>query len=343
MYFPINQRILLYAILFLSFNEGVHAETASELEEQSIEVDLEQEKFRACMFEQVSSAKNRQTMGELRALCKNTGTGLIESRRTLESAVGGNPFAIQPYRPNYILPFTYSNVNENPYQNVLQGDSYDNVEAKFQISFKYKFASNVLVNDLDLQVAFTTVSWWQSYNYEISAPFRETNYEPELILNYDRSWSLFGLPVKNTFLSLTHESNGRGGELSRSWNRVIGGLSFDQGNFIWGASAWWRIPESKKDGPGEARGDDNPDILAFLGYGELNAVWKLPRNHNLEIKVRNNLRRNNKGALELGWSFPLSKRLRGFVQYFNGYGDGLIYYNESVERIGIGVKLTDWL
>jgi phospholipase A1 len=60
--------------------------------------------------------------------------------------------------------------------------------------------------------------------------------------------------------------------------------------------------------------------------------------------VRNNLNfDDNKGAFELDWTFPMPGKLKGFVQYFNGYGESLIDYNQYQERIGIGIKIADWL
>jgi phospholipase A1 len=58
------------------------------------------------------------------------------------------------------------------------------------------------------------------------------------------------------------------------------------------------------------------------------------------------LRRNfdeGHGAHELGVSFPLWGRLRGYFQYFEGYGESLIDYDHKSRRVGVGVLLTDIL
>ena len=65
--------------------------------------------------------------------------------------------------------------------------------------------------------------------------------------------------------------------------------------------------------------------------------------HQFEITIRNNLEKDtNRGAVQLGYSFPFNDRVKGYVQYFNGYGESLIDYNRFQERISIGFKLSDW-
>ena len=60
--------------------------------------------------------------------------------------------------------------------------------------------------------------------------------------------------------------------------------------------------------------------------------------------VRNNLKAGEmKGAVELGWSFPLHNKLKGYVQYHNGYAESLLDYDEINRRVCVGVMLSDWL
>ena len=64
----------------------------------------------------------------------------------------------------------------------------------------------------------------------------------------------------------------------------------------------------------------------------------------LAVLMQNNFDpTDNRGSIQFDWSFPMLDPLRGYVQYFNGYGKTLIDYNASNNRIAIGVMGTDWL
>ena len=112
----------------------------------------------------------------------------------------------------------------------------------------------------------------------------------------------------------------------------------DRNEFDLFIKAWYRLPESSSD-------DDNPDIEKYLGHGEIRGVyyWKKYR---FGIMLRNNLRTtDNKGALQLDLSLPLSMcndKISFYVQYFNGYGESLLDYNSTSNRISAGIMITDW-
>lgn len=60
----------------------------------------------------------------------------------------------------------------------------------------------------------------------------------------------------------SHQSNGKSGLLSRSWNRVYVDFLFERDNWYFSLKPWWRVPEDNDN-------DDNPDIDEFLGNFEL--------------------------------------------------------------------------
>ena len=209
-------------------------------------------------------------------------------------------------------------------------------EVKFQFSFKLLMWDNMFRGNGDLFFAYTQCSWWQLYDQASSSPFRETNYEPEVFVKFDTDFNVFGLRNRLFVIGLNHESNGRGGVLSRSWNRIYVDFIAERGNLVIGLKPWYRLPEDKED-------DDNPNIEKYMGYGELFGAYRM-KGHVFSFMLRNNLRRDeNKGAVELGWSYPIAQNLRVYVQYFNGYGESLVDYNDYSNRIGAGVMLFDWI
>ncbi|MDT8418837.1 MAG: phospholipase A [Desulfuromonadales bacterium] len=263
-----------------------------------------------------------------------TGSAIVQ-RQKAEERVESSRFSLLPYKQNYILPIAYNtHPNKRPYADV--GEDLDRLELKFQLSFKIPLAKGVIAGHGNLFAGYTQQSFWQAYNDQQSAPFRETNYEPELYIDFATNYSLLGLRSRFVSIGVSHQSNGRSEELSRSWNRIYALAAFERGNFYCAIRPWYRIPETSDD--------DNPDIDAYLGYGEFYALY-LYKEHRFGVVWRNNLRSSdNRGAAQFDWSFPLpGQRLHGYLQYFNGYGESLIDYDHVNNRIGLGIIVSNWL
>lgn len=262
----------------------------------------------------------------------------LQTRMQHEKQSSGLLFSILPHKTNYLIPVSYNRTpNHAAYNGTSTHDeSLDNLEVKFQLSIKTPLWEDIFGDNGTLYVAYSQLAFWQAYNSKTSAPFREINFEPEIFLAFNTGYELLGVTSQLMTVGFNHQSNGRSEPLSRSWNRITASLPFSRGDTYIVLSPWFRIPENSQD-------DDNPHMERYYGYGELQLLQKIG-NHTLTVMVRNNLRRSdNKGAVQLDWSFPLHKKLKGYIQYFNGYGESLVDYNHLNNRIGIGVMLTDWL
>lgn len=268
--------------------------------------------------------------------------GVLEEREIEEEETVENPYVFVAHKQNYVLPVSYTtSLNSEVYDAAIPGTAefYRPEEIKFQLSLKVQLNNGDLFYPNDaLQAGLTLESWWQLYSTRISSPFRETNYQPEVFYSVPSSRRPFGLRPTVT-VGIEHQSNGQVQSLSRSWNRIYLGLLLEGDRFYAQLKPWYRIPEPVKTDPESPRGDDNPDIQDFFGYGELSLGWRgdflsaFGQVHGNPV--------TGKGAISVSVSFPLFQRFRGVVHYFNGYGDSLIDYDNFQQRLGLGILLSN--
>lgn len=265
---------------------------------------------------------------------------LIEERRSYNKKQSLRPLSLISHRPNYLLVgYYFSHPNTDPFVSQFPDDTINikPVELKFQLSLKTMLVSDLIGRTGDLWVGYTNRSFWQAFNPRRSSPFRETNHEPEAWFDFAADLALGPVAYKGVHLGIVHQSNGQWGELSRSWNRLFALFIFQQDDLYFAIRPWWRLPENRQE-------DDNPDIEKYLGHFEFYALknWS---NQSLSIMLRNNLRFDgeNRGATQIDYTFPLHNQLRGYLQWFSGYGESLIDYDHRVNTLGFGVMLSNWL
>jgi phospholipase A1 len=252
--------------------------------------------------------------------------------------VKGTLFDILPYKPTYLLVAHHSNnLNTEPSSPTqpapAQPIDLRDTEAMFQLSFKFRILDLQDSINASLWAGYTQQSQWQVYNPGASRPFRETNYEPELMLAFHPDKRFLGMRWRLLNFGLVHQSNGQSDPLSRSWNRVYAQFGLERGGLELLLRPWWRIKES-------ASNDDNPDIVDYMGHGDAVVSYHFGR-QTISALGRYNPR-TGKGAALASWSFPLWRRVNGYVQAFSGYGESLIDYNWKQTTYGVGIALTDW-
>ena len=250
------------------------------------------------------------------------------------------------YQPNYVLPLhVTSRINRSPSsptQAEVSLSDYRREEAKFQLSLRTKLAQDVLLPDADLWVAFTQQALWQIWNGKDSKPFRNSDYQPEMIymIPTPKAWRdlAFGWQWRYVQLGLAHQSNGQSDPLSRSWNRVYAEAGFERGNWSLTGRFTQRLNE-----PAET--DNNPDLVDYRGRGEFRANWVNGR-QTASLMYRSTLNNVKYGALQFEWTYPVYRDqpngLRWYLQAFRGYGETLTDYNFRQTSVGLGVTFLQF-
>ena len=173
-----------------------------------------------------------------------------ETNDNLEQLVTKD-FGIYPYKKNYFLPATYT------FNNI---SNRDNFETSFQISLEKPISNDFFGLNETISIAYTQKSFWQTASS--SAPFRETNYEPEIFMQIPNDGKYLKL-YKTSFL---HTSNGKGGDDSRSLNRLYLQTFFQFDNLFVSPKIWYKIPQNSKD-------DDMKDFYKYYGYGDISFLY----------------------------------------------------------------------
>ncbi|WP_297997112.1 phospholipase A [uncultured Campylobacter sp.] len=270
-----------------------------------------------------SAVSNFADAGSASNLASSNSASLSQNSAALDSTPQGEQngrnfgfLGLKYYEPIYML-FTHD-FSKKPDR---KAD-----ELHFEFSFERPIAYDALGLGEKISFAYAQNSWWQIT--QDSAPFRESNYRPEL---YVSAPVPFADELK---IGAMHESNGKGGEESRSWNRLYAQSTWSADGFSITPRAWYAFWLDRT----------NEDIADYMGYGDLRASYTFGKQR-LSALWRNNLHfdGSNRGAIELNYSFPIfNSGFYGYLRYFNGYGESLADYKRSVNKIGIGLSFVEF-
>ena len=223
------------------------------------------------------------------------------------------------YKDNYFVLGTA--LNEKPTQY--------NSDVKFQISFRQRLTKAVLPWHSYLFLFYTQKAMWNIF--EESLPFHDLNFNPgigisKLIISKDR------LMGKATIL-FEHESNGRDGEASRSWNKVsLCGSLFVLRDLMVHGKIWIPIIDGKQ----------NKDILSYSGIFQVGAQYISPNKRwvvDATFVKRKGWNFNFNTTINVG--FRLSRTANQFLMlhFYDGYGENLLDYNKYHCRIRLGLLI----
>lgn len=205
--------------------------------------------------------------------------------------------------------------------------THKTADAKFQISFRHRLTNTILPFNSFLVLAYTQVSFWDIYDE--SSPFADNNYNPSLLLAkpiiiHDELRGLVSI-------SIEHESNGKAGEDSRSWNFIsLYGVHSFAKHFYVQLRVWYGNLAS-----------ENKDLFKYRGYGILTLNYWSPREKfwcSLEINPCKSFSSINT-QLQLNYKWVLTANQYLFLQWYNGFGEELLDYKKYTSMVRIGICL----
>lgn len=207
-------------------------------------------------------------------------------------------------------------------------DGY-NSDVKFQISFQQRLTKSVLPGHTYLYLFYTQKAIWHVFRN--SLPFHDLNFNPGIGIS--RHIIMKNRLLGKLTLMAEHESNGRDGIASRSWNKIsLAGEAYISPFLMAHAKYWIPIVDGKY----------NRDILKYMGLYQagfqarsLDDKWVL----DMTLVKRKGWNLNFNTIVQLGYRINHNSNQFIMIQYYNGYGEHMLDYDQYHSRIRIGILI----
>lgn len=206
----------------------------------------------------------------------------------------------------------------------------ENTNIKFQISVAQRLTNATLPGGTYLYLFYSQKCFWNVL--ENSMPMTDLNFNPGIGITKP-------LFVKNRYIGkvsliVEHESNGRDSIWSRSWNKIslAANIIIDP-NLMVSGKAWIPIVD----------GENNKDILKYAGIYQMSVQASTDNRKftgSVTLVKRQGWKLNYNTIVELAYRWSTKANQYIFLQYYNGYGEGLLDYKvfKSQLRVGIVIK-----
>ncbi len=207
-------------------------------------------------------------------------------------------------------------------------DAY-NSDVKFQVSFQQRLTKSVLPFHSYLYLFYTQKAIWHVFRN--SLPFHDLNFNPGIGLS--RHIIMKNKLVGKATLMFEHESNGKDGTKSRSWNKIsIAAEAYIAPQLMAHAKYWIPIVDGKY----------NRDILRYSGIYQ--AGFQAISNDNkwvldMTLVKRKGWDLNFNTIVQLGFRINHNSNQFIMLQYYNGYGECMMDYKQYHSRLRIGLLI----
>ncbi len=236
-------------------------------------------------------------------------------------------------------------LNISAYQPMYFLVGTDPKKSKFQFSFKYRFFNpegwlgRKAPWITGFHFAYTQTSFWDLKSD--SKPFEDTSYKPELFFLTQNMGTR--LPwVRGIFLQagFQHESNGRGGDASRSADYIYAKpilIFYNEDSRL----GMMLAPKVWFYGGNES--ENNSDLEQYRGYFDLE--WKFGKADSFVVGTHFGWAEHG-GSIHTDLTYPLSRFLWDSLdlyfhfQYVNALAESLINYRDRTEAFRLGFSIV---